>query len=195
MRGIVIGVSLVLAGIFLVLTVLSIHGRAIRMVNEQATLESTVESALDETLEQNLFTQKSQEEFVIEFLQHALIRLNPNAQIQVDIAAADLEKGILAVKVTEEYDSIGQKVHTLTYETTALLEREGPKHYCSVIFEDEDGNVVRKYKLTKGEKMILPTKAPKRADKKFVHWKSMSGHIAVAGEVVEQDVIYRAQYQ
>ncbi|MCR5666257.1 MAG: hypothetical protein K6G01_05455 [Eubacterium sp.] len=195
MKSIVIGVSLVLVGLFVVLTALSVHARTIRMVKEQTALENTVESAVDDALSQNLFTQKSQEEFVAEFLENALVQLNPDATVTVDIAAADLDKGILSVKVTQQYESLGQKKRTLSYETTALLERDGEKEYFSIIFQDEDGTSYRKYKIAQGENIILPNEAPSHEGKKFCFWESEEGVKATSRTVANKDVTYIAKYQ
>ncbi len=195
MKSIVLGVILTLSGIFLLLTILGIHGQSYRKVNEQTTLEQTVEAAINELLDQGIYEKTNQEEFIVQFLENTITGLNGEAAIKVEIASADLEKGILSVRVTQTYQGANGKEHSLSYETTALIERETSKEYCKVQYQDQNGKVIRSFYIQEGQGLILPKESPSISGKSFVGWQDESGKYGYKGFIVKQDLAFKAVYK
>ena len=102
MKNIVTIISCALIGVITLAIVMSVSGR----MNRSMEVKSNLSSAVEETVE-NLAVKKyavsDMEEYLADFSESLMDFIDTDSEITVQVAAADMEKGILAVKVTETF--------------------------------------------------------------------------------------------
>lgn len=109
------------------LIVMSVMGR----MNRSMEVKSNLSSAVEETVE-NLAVKKyavsDMEEYLADFNEALMDFIDTDSEITVQVAGADTEKGILAVKVTETFAHPNGRTGTVSCERVVIfnrLEEEG----------------------------------------------------------------------
>ena len=135
-------------------------------------------------------------EFVAYFSQLLLFQLESDSAIQVEILAADAEKGVLDVRVTETYQNIlGQERKMACRKSVILEEYTEKKGYHTVTFL-ADGKVYDQYSLYEGGKAVN-RKDTEKSGKSFRYWvkqgehqKCDVEHLQVEGDLTLEAVFY-----
>ena len=124
MKNIVTIISCTLIGAITLAIVMSVSGR----MNRSMEVKSNLPSAVEETVE-NLSLKKYSiadiEEYLADFTATLSDFIDTDSELTVSVAGADIERGILSVKVTETFVHPNGRTGTVSCERTVLLEQAG----------------------------------------------------------------------
>lgn len=170
-------------------------------------IENNMDTAIEQTVENVLKTQKysiaDKNEFIADFIQNLALNLDSDSDITVEVLKANPDKGILSINVIATY--IHPNGNTGEYESnqTVIFER----------FEDEE-TVINTYivsfyrnledlqnekaaykifELQEGSSLILPLD-PVQDGKTFSGWKDESGNKINISELVTESEAFYATY-
>ena len=114
-------VTTCIAGVIF-LTIMAVSGR----MNRSMELKSNLPSAAEETAE-NLLTKKynvtDKNQLEADFLETLADTLDSDSDIRLKVNAADKEKQLLSVSVTEEFKHPNGKPGTVSYDRTAVVNK------------------------------------------------------------------------
>ena len=79
------------------------------------------------------------------------MRISSDTQVQTEVLACDMEKGLLSVRVTERFSLPGGRQKTLVFAKTAIIDRSIEEEETVDIRFDVDGSVYKVYSLQPGE--------------------------------------------
>ncbi|MBQ8278250.1 MAG: S8 family serine peptidase [Roseburia sp.] len=123
MKKIVLMITGIILGGLTLMIVMTAYGR----MNYSMELKSNLPSAVEETVENMMLSNKysinDTDEFLADFVQTLVISLDAKSDITVDILQCDREKGILTVKVTASFLHPNGKSGTVECERTVIFNR------------------------------------------------------------------------
>ena len=166
---------LTVMGILVIFIVITVNGRMTRQKESTDALGQAVETAVENTMEQDNYTINDNKEFIADFLQNLLLQIENNADVEVKVAGLDYKKGLLSVNVVEHFTHPSGKDAELSYSTTVVMEQADADHYYTVNFHDADGEVYKSYQLSAGSNLTEPY-IPEISGKMFVGWKDADGN-------------------
>lgn len=121
MKNMLIAFFASLIGILIILMGFTIHGRSIRQVE----LENALKSSMEEAMTSLLFEEggpQTEEEWKAAFLQSMAVQINSASELTVIFLEANMEKGLLSVEATLNWNHpIGTR-GSVSSVRTALLE-------------------------------------------------------------------------
>lgn len=192
---------MVYGSVLLVVTVMVIVG--VMIVSGKDVRENEVEKALNTAVEQTLkqlrmyggYEIEDSQELIADFQQALLMHISSDADIDVKVLAADAQKGVLDVEVTERYKTVNAKEKQAVCRKTVILEQySGKGNYCIVEFF-VDGTVYEKYSLCQGSIIVIP-KVPHKDGYVFRGWKKKGEDKWLADDfIVENDVAFQAVFE
>lgn len=124
MKQVINGSLMFVLAFFVLATVMTVSGRSVRK-NE---LEKSVEHAAEQTVGSLLRKENrdmSREEFIEMFTENLSMEIESDSEVIVSIMGADPQKGILSVRVEEEFHNPLGKMERVQSERTVMLEE-----YC-----------------------------------------------------------------
>lgn len=194
MKNVIYGMFLTVIGILVVFIVITVNGRMTRQKESTDALGQAVETAVENTMDQDNYTINDNQEFVADFLQNLLLQIENDADVEVNIAGIDYQKGLLSVNVVEHFVHPAGKEGELSYSTTVVMEQSDVDHYYTVNFHDVDGEVYKSYQLCVGSKVTEPY-IPDVQGKTFAGWKDSDGNaVDIADLEVSEDMELYATY-
>lgn len=137
--------------------------------------ENALASAIEQTLEQLTsegYVIDNYEELISDFNRRLLLQINSDSDIQVEVLTADLEKGILDIRVTEKYMSLKGNEKKNVCRKTVFLEAytdNFEKEYRTIRFQVGD-SVFNQYTLYDGSSLVDPG-TPEMDGHVFRYWK------------------------
>lgn len=201
MKQVVLGM---VAGVFVLLcavAILTVEGRS----NRENELKHALSAAMEETMQNLCMTNKyrveNREEFAADFCQALLQRIqvgsiedrDRNLSLEVNIAEADLQKGLLSVAVTETFSHPNGKTGTIQCSSTAILEQEEEKQEIVLTYYLGD-RIYRQFGLLEGDEFKIP-QDPAQEGKNFVCWiDKETGQEAVFPEKAVENKNYIALF-
>lgn len=137
--------------------------------------ENALAAAVEQTLKQ--LTSKgyaidNYEELISDFNQRLLLQINSDSDIHVDVLAADLEKGILDIRVTEAYKTVKGNKREHVCRKTVFLETctdNVQREYRTIRFQVGD-SIFSQYTLYDGSRLVEPG-VPELEGRVFRYWK------------------------
>ncbi|MBQ2706290.1 MAG: hypothetical protein IJF60_05675 [Agathobacter sp.] len=99
MKNMLIAFVAALCGVVLVLTGFTIHGRALRQVELNNALKSSMEGAMTILMYEEGRPQ-TEDEWKLSFLQSLAVQINSNSDLKVKFLKTDMDKGILSVEAS-----------------------------------------------------------------------------------------------
>lgn len=159
MKNAVIGFCSIIILLLAGLAISTVEGRTMR----QNELESTVSSVMEQSMEVLTISKdydiNNQKEFVADFIQNALVRMNSKSEYEVEVFSVDTEKGILDAKVTQTYSQLFVPGKVSVRKTVVLDDYTNDSNtYYSVTFK-KDGNIIKQVQIHGGDFLtsgILP---------------------------------------
>lgn len=192
-------VSIMLGGIMLMI-VMALQGRANRSMEINSNLSSVVEETVENMTVDAKYTISNYDEFVADLTSELSKKLDTDSSIIIKVLNADMEKGILSVRVEEEYSHPNGNKGTVQCERTVILNKvyEAEQETYTVKFflkkEDVDGG--RPYKVCEvhsGEGVAVPAE-PKSSDAFFFGWFDTNDYAADFSAPVTGDLVYYAAW-
>lgn len=162
-------------GIFMICSVMTSAGRSNREMELAESLPSAVEEAVIKLTERHSYPIASEKELIADMIETLCQTLDNDCDLIVDIANADLEKGLLGVKATAVYQHPNGKKAQTTCERVVVAEKveyEPPKQYRINFYVD--GKIYKRYSLMEEDKIIQP-KSPSKDGKTFLGWTDKTG--------------------
>lgn len=193
MKNFIIGLCSILLLILTGLTVSTVHGESMR----ENELSSTVSSSMEESMRILTLDQKykinNEKEFIADFIQSALIKMDSKSRYEIIIHTADVNKGILDATVKQYYKQIfipGE----VTCRKTIILDDYNKEGNYNVTFK-KGNTIIKQLSITGGDFMsaaLLPNNVG------VTKWKLQeNGNIYtstnIASVAVTQDLTFVAQ--
>ena len=184
-------VTTCIAGVIF-LTIMAVSGR----MNRSMELKSNLPSTVEETAE-NLLTKKynvtDKNQLEADFLETLAYAIDSDSDIQLKVNAADTDKQLLSVSVTEEFKHPNGKPGTVSYDRTAVvnkLQEEVPE-ICLVRYYLSDTDCYKCYEVLNGDGVPVP-KNPVQEGKTFTGWADAEGNALDQNMTMTQDAAYYA---
>lgn len=203
MKNVVTMIVNISLGALLLLILASIAGR----MNRSMEIESNLSSVVEETVENMSVTLKygveNSKEVCADFTENFIERLDGKVtDMKVEVKKVDLEKGLLAVKVTEKFQHPNGKTGTISDSRVVILNQlEVPeqkelevKFYLSKEDMAAGKNCYKYYHLYEGDKVQMPI-APEKQGAVFDGWKDASDYIADFSVPVQENISYYAAWE
>lgn len=186
-------VTTCIAGVIF-LTIMAVSGR----MNRSMELKSNLPSAAEETAE-NLLTKKydiaDKNQLEADFLETLAYAIDSDSNIRLKVNAADKEKQLLSVSVTEEFKHPNGKPGTVSYDRTAVvnkLQEEVLETYqVSYYLTNTDTECYKCYTVHADDMVPVP-KDPVVEGKTFTGWADAEGNALDQNMTMTQDASYYA---
>ena len=186
-------VTTCIAGVIF-LTIMAVSGR----MNRSMELKSNLPSAAEETAE-NLLTKKynvtDKNQLEADFLETLAYAIDSDSDIQLKVNAADTDKQLLSVSVTEEFKHPNGKPGTVSYDRTAVvnkLQEEVLETYqISYYLTNTDTECYKCYTVHADDMVPVP-KDPVVEGKIFTGWADAEGNALDQNMTMTQDAAYYA---
>lgn len=186
-------VTTCIAGVIF-LTIMAVSGR----MNRSMELKSNLPSAAEETAE-NLLTKKynvtDKNQLEADFLETLAYAIDSDSDIRLKVNAADKEKRLLSVSVTEEFKHPNGKPGTVSYDRTAVvnkLQEEVLETYqISYYLTNTDTECYKCYTVHADDMVPVP-KDPVVEGKIFTGWADAEGNALDQNMTMTQDAAYYA---
>lgn len=176
------------------LIVMSVSGRMNRSMELKSGLPSIVEETVANMTLKKRYSIGNTNEFLADLTTDLSVQLDTNSAILVEVAGKDVEKGLLSVRVTEEFKHPNGKPGMVTEERLVLfnrLEEQEPQEY-GVQFIVE-GDLYKAYTVHEGDMIAVPVN-PVSEGKRFLGWKDGNGYLADFTQPVEEDRTYYGEW-
>ena len=165
-------------------------------MNRSMELKSNLPSAAEETAE-NLLAKKydvvDKNQLEADFLETLAYAIDSDSNIRLKVNAADKEKQLLSVSVTEEFKHPNGKTGTVSYDRTAVenkLQEEVPE-ICLVRYYLSDTDCYKCYEVLNGDVVPVPQN-PVQEGKTFTGWADAEGNALDQNMTMTQDTAYYA---
>ena len=186
-------VTTCIAGVIF-LTIMAVSGR----MNRSMELKSNLPSVAEETAE-NLLTKKynvtDKNQLEADFLETLAYAIDSDSDIQLKVNAADTDKQLLSVSVTEEFKHPNGKPGTVSYDRTAVvnkLQEEVLETYqISYYLTNTDTECYKCYTVHADDMVPVP-KDPVVEGKIFTGWADAEGNALDQNMTMTQDAAYYA---
>ena len=186
-------VTTCIAGVIF-LTIMAVSGR----MNRSMELKSNLPSTVEETAE-NLLTKKynvtDKNQLEADFLETLAYAIDSDSDIQLKVNAADTDKQLLSVSVTEEFKHPNGKPGTVSYDRTAVvnkLQEEVLETYqISYYLTNTDTECYKCYTVHADDMVPVP-KDPVVEGKIFTGWADAEGNALDQNMTMTQDAAYYA---
>lgn len=186
-------VTTCIAGVIF-LTIMAVSGR----MNRSMELKSNLPSAAEETAE-NLLAKKydvaDKNQLEADFLETLAYAIDSDSNIRLKVNAADKEKQLLSVSVTEEFKHPNGKPGTVSYDRTAVvnkLQEEVLETYqVSYYLTNTDTECYKCYTVHTDDMVPVP-KDPVAEGKTFTGWADAEGNALDQNMTMTQDAAYYA---
>lgn len=197
MSTIIVSVTL---GTLILLLIMTLEGRANRSVELKSNFSSVIEETLEILTVNPKYRIDNTDEFVADFVQNLSEVVESDADISVQIMNIDKEKGVLSIRVIEEFQHPNGKNGTVKCDRTVILNRSEqedenePIHTVSFYLKKGDVGTDRAYKVYRipdGKVLSVPA-APTSAEGMFAGWLDTNDYMADFSVPVTQDLIYYA---
>ena len=186
-------VTTCIAGVIF-LTIMAVSGR----MNRSMELKSNLPSAAEETAE-NLLAKKydvaDKNQLEADFLETLAYAIDSDSNIRLKVNAADKEKQLLSISVTEEFKHPNGKPGTVSYDRTAVvnkLQEEVLETYqISYYLTNTDTECYKCYTVHADDMVPVP-KDPVVEGKIFTGWADAEGNALDQNMTMTQDAAYYA---
>ncbi|MCI8483449.1 MAG: InlB B-repeat-containing protein [Lachnospiraceae bacterium] len=170
MKHTIYGISLAVITMLVVAVVMGLSGRNVRRNEMETALNAAAEQSLEQLKMKKGYKIETYQELIADFNQSLFLQMESDSDIRVEVLAADIEKGLLDVRITEDYYNIlGKKEQAICRKSVILEEYTEKRPYHKVTFL-VDGEVYDQYTICEGETCVQPQN-PKKENKTFCYWK------------------------
>ena len=197
MKNIIITITFVVMTIMTLFIVESLHAKEYRTVELSEAVDNALIATMNNVAGNKCYTIGSNEEFVEDFKQILMTSVDSASELDIEVLNADYEKGILSVKVTENYEYLNGRQGNVTKTATVLLDKkQQEKNYYTVKYYVGD-SLYKSYQLVEGTAIIVP-KNPELEGMSFVCWKNKNGDavdMSDGGIMLESNMELYAAFQ
>lgn len=183
MKHIIYGFVCILTVVFTVVIALTIQGRTLRSTEAEHALAESVDGALSNLMENNVYPVGSEDLFAADLLQALLAQTNSTSDLTVSVLEADFVHGILSVEITEKYRHPNGREGTVSACRTVIFDRDIQEEEESfeVSFYTGDDELYKRYIIPADGYCSMPAR-PQIEGKTFKNWRFVTGGTGVAKE-------------
>lgn len=146
MKHFIYGLGAFILAAIIVITVVTINNKMTREKEMETSLTSAVEQTVDTLMKTKIYDINTREQFVADVLQNLLVTYESSSEIKIDIMSADVEKGLLGIRVTEYYQTPIKKSSSITCDKIVIFDAAQVPIYI-VTYTDENGMTAGKYEI------------------------------------------------
>lgn len=164
MKHITTGVVTVILIVLFLVAAMTLTTRQQKTTEVNTALQASVKTAVTNIMTNRQYTINDNEEFVADLCQMLMQDINTGAEdnkddnikLKVEIAGVDYEKGLLSVRVTEEYSFPMRGKGTTSCGYTVVFDQESAVVDNRVVtLKDKAGNVYKEIKTKKGSEIKI----------------------------------------
>ncbi len=174
-----------------ILIIVTINAQMTRKKEVNSTLSIVVNQAVNNVMEKRNYNIDEKDQFIADVLENLLDTYSNNSDITIKIAKADIEKGLLGIKVVETYKNPNGTTNTYSYEKTIILETTSTQQSFIITFLNIDGSVFQQI-VSNGSELIQP---PTSKPAGVIAWKRQGTTIVLNDDdiskiLVTENIIY-----
>ncbi len=200
MKNVIFGIVIILMGLVITLSVLSVTGVMNREVEIEDALKESVEKSVDACTTRRGYSLDNNDQFVADLLAELSNAIENDSDIKIEVMGVDKDKGYMSIRVTEYYKTAIGTPKVAMCETTAYVDKSnnvGASVGTSTItFIDSDGAFLGQHTLSDGESIKAPI-TPSKQGKTFVGWVNAETNQNVGmslGTANKNNITYKALY-
>ena len=191
----------VIVGILTLAVIMTILGRMNRSTELKSSLSTVMEKTVTHMMTENCQQTDTGGEVVAESMEMLSVATDADSGITLQVMKADLKKGILAVRVQEEFRQLNGSTGVEEWDRTILWDRceiQEPEYFSVRFYRTKEemnrgGNCYKKFLIRGGDRIRMPEE-PGSAAEGFLGWKDVNDYIADSSLPVEQERVYYAQW-
>lgn len=187
MKNAVMMIVSALLGVLTLAIAMTVGGRMHRSMEIKGSLPSAVEETV-EKLADKKYTIDNRNEYLADFTESLGAALDSDSGIRVEVTGTDKEKGLLSIRVTEEFKHPNGKPGTTECERTVILNKTDEPEPESYKVRFYVGSVLYKECAVHEGDLISAPVTPQGAS----GWKDANGYLADFSVPVTQDLSYYA---
>jgi hypothetical protein len=193
MRNIAIMMIGGILGVLTLLIVMTITGRSDRKMELCDVLPSVAETSLAEGM------YDSSDELIATVVSNLSVLLDSESDLRLNLYGIDTDKGLLALKVTEEYRQPNGSMGKVSSERAVIADRTDENEtadegeLCQVRFFIDD-DLYKAYCVREGDTISDPA-SPYGEGGTFAGWTDDNGYLADFSEPIMQDRDYFAMWE
>lgn len=182
--------------LYSLLILMAVTSRSVRESEAEQALAASVEQSFKYLMSENGYKIGGYDELIADFNQNLILRLNSDSDLKVEVLTADLEKGILDIRVTEGYQTVSGKRKEAVCRKTVLLEQFIANKKYFVVTYMVDGKIFNQYSIYSGGTPIVPNQ-PRKEGYHFQHWSLQNSRDPVDFSSLEitEDVTFSAVFK
>lgn len=191
MRHVILGISMAVISFLILAANVAISGRLVRQNELEQTLDAAARQAVEGLSKKEEYETEDSAQFLSEFLENFFVGIESDSDFTVSVAAANPQKGILSVRVEEDFMHINGKSGKVSSEKTVILEKYklDKKQVFQITFKVSE-NIYKNYQLSEGVHLL----APGKPGESFLYWTDEQGNKMedIAGMVADRDRMFYA---
>lgn len=192
MKQIAIGLVSFIIIVLFVSICININGRYIREQDVVNNLTEAIESSARSVWLNDTGEITTDEELADYFVESLICQIESEDKITINVIEADVEKGILAVDMTQTFSYSDGSEGNVYYQKVIILDQiiigKLPQYEVVFYLSEEDknlGEIYKKYILEEGMDFKTPMIPDDSIEQEFIGWLSVDGEVS---ETIEGDV-------
>lgn len=154
MKNVVYAVVLTVMGIIILLIILTTTITTNRQIEIDNSLKQAVEGSIERCVTTRSYSLDDNRQFVADLIRQLSNAIENDSDLTLDIMEADKDKGYLAIRVTQTYNTPFSHNKKSVYETVAYLDKSTripERETINVSFEKQNGELIAKKAVIVGE--------------------------------------------
>ncbi|MBP3488799.1 MAG: hypothetical protein J6K53_10435 [Roseburia sp.] len=188
MKNVVMVIVSALIGVLTLAIVMTVGGRTNRSMEIKSNLPSAVEETVENLAEKN-YTINDRNAYIAYMAEGLMKTLDTDSDIRIEVLAADKEKAIMSIRVTEEFKHPNGREGTTECERTVILNKVDQPEPESYKVRFYVGNVLYKSCVVLEGDLISAPVTPQGV----AGWTDANGYLADFSQPVTQELTYYAE--
>lgn len=189
-------IGLFLFAVFALLIGLTLYGRETRQKELQNNLHNVAEQTVNIAASENSYEISDANEMMADAVENMAMNMVTDSKLQCDFEGVDAEKGLLSLKLTEEYQHPNGSDGKVKHDRTVIYDRKVEDKMCTVNFYtgQNDQDCYMSMMIRAGDNITAPVD-PEEKDKEFAGWVDENGYLADFSLPVQNDMTYYASWR
>ena len=199
MKNIIYGVVILLIGVVVTFTIITITGTMNREIEIEDALQIAVKKSVERCTSRKGYTLDNNNQFVADLMVELSNEVENDADLEVEVMGVDKDKGVLSIRVTEYYTAATGTRKQAKCEATAYMDKGRNENTVTgsvITFLDSDGSYLGEQSVEDG-KPVKATIIPTRAGATFKGWLNTTSNqfVGTTLGVANGNVTYKATYR
>lgn len=198
MKNIVNMLIVLVLGVIAIASMMTVAGRSNREMELTNNLPSIAEETVNILFADKKYDINNRDQFISDFAEYLTVVFDNDCDIVVNVMKADLEKGVLSVRIVAEYEHPNGEPGKVSCDRTVIFDKvteDEPEVYTVKFFTGHSGEIqcYKSFQVYAGEKVQAPV-VPQSETGAFTGWVDANGYLADFSQPVEQNLVYYADY-